>query len=374
MSRMILIFFISVIAVFFNRYSIAAETKKTDSLNDVKFTGFVDISANYLLRENRFTSGTYNREFDLEPNGLTLQQAALTISKEPPEGLGGLLNMVLGRDAITIALYGTNPRFGIQNIGFTIPQAYLQYATPTFTVMGGEILNLAGIEMNDYTLDTNFSRSILFGYAQPGSEIGARGTYTVNPQLNLFLGINNGWYRLYEIGEQNSFEGGFIYNPNQQVSLQTTLLTGTQYLTDDATSGATGQRSLIDIIGQWKITEKLNIAANYDYGLQSQAALPASIGRAVWQGITGYVNYIFNPKWQTSFRAEIFEDSNGYRTGVRQNWREATLTLGYSPLKDLLIRAETRRDFSNADSFIDRNGVTVSNNQQSFALEALWTF
>lgn len=90
--------------------------------------------------------------------------------------------------------------------------------------------------------------------------------------------------------------------------------------------------------------------------------------------IACYVNYKLTTKWSTSLRGEIFEDSNGYRTGVRQNWREATLTLGYTPIKNLQIHAEVRRDFSNVNSFTNSSGVTSSNNNQSFALEAFYKF
>jgi hypothetical protein len=115
------------------------------------------------------------------------------------------------------------------------------------------------------------------------------------------------------------------------------------------------------------------LVASYDYGMQTKAALPnGDIAKAVWHGIVGYVNYKFNEKWRTSLRGEIFDDQDGYRTGVRQNWREATITIGYSPIKDFEIRAETRRDFSNKNSFVKKNGISVSNYQQSYALEALY--
>lgn len=132
---------------------------------------------------------------------------------------------------------------------------------------------------------------------------------------------------------------------------------------------------MIVIVFAKSFYDYISLIANYDYAWQTKAALPdGSLSRAVWQGIAGYMNYKFTDKWQTSLRGEVFEDSNGYRTGVRQNWREATLTLGYMPIKNLTIHAEVRRDFSNVNSFTNSSGITTSNNNQSFALEVFYKF
>jgi hypothetical protein len=103
--------------------------------------------------------------------------------------------------------------------------------------------------------------------------------------------------------------------------------------------------------------------------------LPSGIiSKAIWQGIAGYANYKFNSKWRVSVRGEGFNDQDGYRTGVAQKWEEVTFTVAYSPIKNLELRAETRHDFSNVNSFVDSNGVTVSNDQQSYALEGVYAF
>ena len=54
--------------------------------------------------------------FDLEQNGFTLQQAAITTAYQPTQGFGGLVNIIAGRDANEIAPYGINPYFGSQTL------------------------------------------------------------------------------------------------------------------------------------------------------------------------------------------------------------------------------------------------------------------
>ena len=157
-------------------------------------------------------------------------------------------------------------------------------------------------------------------------------------------------------------------------ALFATLYTGQERSTPQSNTGPMGTRTLIDLVAQLNATEQLTFVANYDYYIQSKAALPYDVfGQAVLQGIAGYVNYKFNNKWRISFRGEFFSDKDGFATGVRQNLEELTFTVGYTPLKHLELRAEARHDFSNVDSYLNKNGITATNNQQSFALEAVWT-
>lgn len=339
------------------------------------FSGYIDGSYNYLSRSNHFISGVHDRLFDLEPNGFTLQQAAVTIAKQPTQGLGGLLNLILGRDANSLASFGMNPYIGIQNIGFTVTQAYLQYAVSSFTTLGGKFNSLAGAENYDPTVDTNFSRSIVDGYAEPGTFLGIREMYAPNETFSVFMGANNGWDTIEDMTRRVTFELGIIYTMNSQFSFSLQGFNGQQRATDGAMVGPIGIRNALDLIAAYKATTKLTYIINYDYGIQNRANLASgNLGEAVWQGIAGYINYKFDERWQMSLRGEIFSDHNGFRTGVQQTWKEATATLAYLPIKHLTLRAETRRDFSNVNSFLDKNGRAVGNNLQSFALEVLYNF
>ncbi|HLF66057.1 MAG TPA: outer membrane beta-barrel protein, partial [Gammaproteobacteria bacterium] len=256
-----------------------------------------------------------------------------------------------------------------------VPQAFLQLQHHQYGVKAGLLLTLAGIELYESPKDFNFSRSILDGYAQPGSHLGIRGVDNWNDHLSLILGVGNGWSTIRQPYKQNHFECGINYNAPHIFNILVNGYSGLQYLTDRAGSGPTSRRNLLDIFGTLYITEKLNLAANYDYAMQNQAALAnGSIGKATWQGIAGYINYQWAEKWLTSLRSEILADTQGYRTGVRQNWREITLTLRYFPVKALEFRAETRHDFSNVNAFRSKSGTAAYNNQQSFGLEGIYNF
>jgi len=345
-------------------------------VSGIDIFGYIDTSYNYLLRKNKFTSGYYNRSNDLNENGFTLQQANLILTKMVEQGWGGYTDLLLGRDANMIAANGVDPNIiGGSNTAFTIPQAYLFYKKNQSRVMIGEMQVLAGLEQYEYPGDTNFSRSILDAFAQPGTHIGIRGMQEVTQKTTVFAGLTNGWNTVRKPYQINFAEYGMIYKALPRLSFTLDVYTGQQYLTDIIYSGPTGWRNLFDFYGILKLTDKLTVATNYDYGFQTKALLPnGDIARAIWQGIGGYLNYDFTEKWRSSFRAEIFNDPDGYRTGVRQSWEEITLSLAYEVIKNLQCRVETRHDFSNVNSFLDKNGMNTSNNQQSYSFDILYQF
>jgi hypothetical protein len=348
------------------------ELQKKES--DFKVSGYVDGSYSRLVR-NQFTSGTFDRAFDVVPNGLTLHQAAVTFAYQP-RGFGGLLNLITGQDAQFLAPYGFKPitEFDSETISVDFTQAYLQYAETPSTLMVGRFLSTNGNESLIPILDTNFSRSILY-YMTPYTFTGIRGLYTATDALSMIAGINNGPDNIRDWSRRKTIELGFTYAPNPMLSFAAIGYNGQERSTPSTDFGPLGMRTLIDLVGTVNATDKLSLIANYDYAWQTKAALPdGSLSKAVWQGIAGYVNYKFTDKWSSSLRGEVFEDSNGYRTGVRQNWREATFTLGYMPIKNVQVHAEVRKDFSNVNSFTNSSGVTTSNNNQSFALEVFYKF
>ncbi|HVY54048.1 MAG TPA: outer membrane beta-barrel protein [Gammaproteobacteria bacterium] len=316
-------------------------------INNFHFTGYTVGSYNYLTQSNKFYSGIYNRIYDLEPNGFTLQQINATFFKKPKEGLGGLLSLVAGRDANQIALKGFNSNiFGIQNFGFTVAQAYLYYHYQSNVLKIGEMLSLAGIEVYDYTQVSNFSRSIISDYAQPGTYLGVRYIHRLNPYLAIIAGAGNGWNTIEKPLQLDNIELGLSIKFGDKFSFMLDGYNVAQGLTDDSTTKPITRRNFIDLYGTYYINQKLNLAFNYDYGYQPKVALPSDqIGVAKWQGLAGYINYEWAERWKTSLRAEIFDDVNGYRTGIRQNWREVTLTITYIPVKKFEVTAETRHDF-----------------------------
>ena len=336
------------------------------------------------------TVGGPNRVFDYRRNSLELHQIGLTLANQPKEGFGALINVTFGRDADVIAAYDRGPSNGegcnlvtgqtntgsCRKTGYDFTQAFVQYATGPATFILGKYVTLAGAEVINSTVDTNFSRSILFGYAIPFSHTGFRASYAVSDSLTLIAGVNNGWDDLRDTNSAKTLELGLSLAPSKDVSFTGQIYSGKERVGGLINSGPEGTRNLFDAIATFNATDKLTFVLNYDYGTQANATSVTATGvdKAKWSGIAAYANYQIADNWRISFRGEYFDDSDGYRTGVAQKWKEATLTLGYTPIKNLEIRGEIRRDQSNVPAFLNSDNTAANKNQRSIGLEAVYKF
>ena len=133
-------------------------------------------------------------------------------------------------------------------------------------------------------------------------------------------------------------------------------------------------RNLYDLVATINATDKLAFVLNYDYGTQENATLPSGLtGKAKWDGLAAYANYQFNDQWRISLRGEYFNDTDGFRTGIAQKWKEGTFTVAYMPTKHVELRAEVRKDKSDKPAFLTTGG-TGKDSQTSGGLEAIYKF
>ena len=360
-------------------------TSTAPSLTDVltasgvAIHGYLDTAYSYLSGTGIFTSGVADRVFDTEPNSFNLHQAVLIIDYQPKEGFGGLVNLTAGRDARVIAAVGESMS------NFDVTQAFAQYAHGPLTIIGGKFVTLPGAEVINSTLDVNYSRSILFGYAIPFSHTGARLTYATSDQVTVIVGVNNGWDQLQDANKQKTAELGVSFTPNKAFSLAVQGYSGVEQLSGGRFIGAGthGVRSLVDAVGTYNPNSQLTFILNVDWGQQENftSLVDGTSVKAKWDGAAGYVNYQVNDQWRLSVRAEYFDDKDGYRTGVIQKWKEATLTLAYLPTKFIELRAEVRGDKSDSNVFVKdaafftgAPGAGMTDNQISIGLEAVYKF
>lgn len=343
----------------------------------ISMSGDIDFAYSHLSGTGQFTSGVNDRVFDYAHNSFTTQAVDLTVAKTPAEGAGGLVDVTLGKDASTIASFGTatavSPAANTQTYDLT--QAYVQYATGALTVIAGKFATLAGQEVIKASGNTNFSRSILFGYAIPFTHTGMRATYKISDAVSLMGGVNNGWDEANDQHANKNVELGMMLNPTKAIVLNVMDHYGTEEVTNGLVGGPKGKRNLVNVVFTYAVSDSLNFALDYDGGTQENATLAnGSTGSAKWSGVAAYANYQINDPWRISVRAETFNDRDGYRTGFAggQKWKEATLTVGYAPSKSLEWRGEVRKDTSDKASFAYSDIPRKS--QNSLGLEAVYKF
>ena len=352
-----------------------AMAANTPTLGDVldasgiSMNGYVDAAYSYLSSTGKFTSGTNNRVFDTEPNAFNLHQAAITVAKQPKEGFGALVNLTMGKDAGLIKSYD-------QSTGdFDVTQAYIQDTMGSLTIIAGKFVTSAGAEVINSTSNSNYSRSILFGYAIPFTHTGLRATYALNDKLSFTGGLNNGWDQAKDANKQKTVELGASFMPSKMFMLMAMVHSGKEPVDiANAPNGVGGQRDLIDVVATITAIDKLTFVVNVDQASQKDDSPGGTTKK--WSGTAVYANYQITDKWMASLRTEYFNDKDGYRTGVGtggQKWKEVTLTAGYMPSSSVQLRAEIRTDKSNKASFANSDGIPTKK-QNSMGLEAIYKF
>lgn len=349
----------------------AAAQEKPLTLGDVlensgiEISGYVDAAYSWLSEGGAFTSGTANRVFDTEPNSFNLHQAAMIADFHPEdEGWGGFLNLTMGRDARVIKSFDTSTN------DFDVTQAYVRYKNRGTTFIVGKYVTLAGAEVIDPRGNPAYSRSILFGYAIPFAHTGVRAAF-VSDAFSLVVGINNGWDQLKDANEDKTVELGFAFAPSDVLSLYVQAYSG-----KEPTAAGDGTRDLVDLVLNISPNDRLGLTFNFDLGRQDGVAslVDGRTLEAEWSGWAAYLKYRLGEQWRFLLRAEAMDDEDGFRTGVIQEWQEMTLGLAYAPAETVELRFELRSDSSNKSAFLDEDGLTAGDDQESAGVEFLYKF
>jgi hypothetical protein len=178
-------------------------------------TGYLDTAWSHLAGDGRFVGGAPDRVFDTGHDDFAVHQAAATVAYQRKEGWGGVVNPTLGDDANVIRAYNGS----VSAAKADLTQAFVQYASHGFALMGGKFATLAGTEVIPPTADTNVSRSILFGFAVPFTHTGLRGVYAPSDALSVYLGVNNGWDAVKDVNSGKTVEIGASVTPSKRFNI-----------------------------------------------------------------------------------------------------------------------------------------------------------
>jgi len=193
----------------------------------ISVSGYID--AGYTHADRNVETGFSTRVFDSQNNSFALHQFGVSISKQPKEGFGGLVNLTVGKDAQVIHSFPggtttvpTTPTPTTATVPdtsmFDVTQAYAQYATGSLTLIAGKFVTLQGSEVIWSPTNPNISHSILFG-AIPFTHTGVRGTWALNDQVSLYAGLNNGWDQLTDSNKAKTVELGASLTPIKPLAI-----------------------------------------------------------------------------------------------------------------------------------------------------------
>lgn len=364
---------------------LAAPEKKDmpELFRGLLLNGYVDASYLYNFEEPDPSVGRVNvgRVFDNDPNGFTPHGLVINVEKpvsnESPVGFK--TTVFMGDDAERIHSIGA----GTPTDQLDLQQVYVAAQPPGGKGLGlklGKFNTLLGVEATSSPLNWNFSRSLLFWYAQPGTHTGALLSTPITDKVSMTAGIVNGWDIVDDNNSAKTFLGNLTVNSSETGSLAVSAISGAERAGDNHNA-----RTAIDAVGCWMPFKRLSFMANYDYGWEGNlvpgTGAPGN-SKAIWQGAALYAKYDLTSSWALAARGEWLDDRNNVRTAftgvggavfAHTEYYEYTLTSQWTLCKQLLTRLEYRHDKANERVFFKKTNDFV-NYQNTAALEFIVPF
>jgi Putative beta-barrel porin-2, OmpL-like. bbp2 len=361
------------------RLALAGGGPATDAYDQISTTAAVDaygLGDVYLLHNfNDPISGTNQlREFDLHSDQPSLGYLELTLARHPRRigfrldvGVGATADVYEQQDpAVT-----TNPTLA-RSLSY-VEQAFLTVMVPLAREIQldvGRFSTPVGLEDNESISNWNYSRSLLYSWAEPSLHAGLRLSSRITRSLAASLFWVNGWNSVFVNGSSmRSFAAAASYKPRGGIEVVLVYMGGLEH----PPTRLDGPLSFRDLVAAYFLcapTRYVRLALAVDYGDDR------ANGGVTWWGIAGYARFQALPWLAAALRGEYLTDTDGFITGTRQRLAEATATLEAqrsSGRVRLIARLEYRHDQSNALVFTSTAPSTRSN-QDTLTLALLAAF
>ena len=360
--------------------------------------------------------GPFNDEYG---NHYMLNQAVIRFEREVDKkafDIGGMIEVMYGSDAARIHARGgfgfdgsdlsdngiptdTDATAGAANRRptwqFDIPQVYIDVNLPVgngLQLRVGKFYALCGYESVDPRGNAFYSHSYLFN-AMPFTESGILGSYQVNDQLGLKLGVTRGWDIATEDNNDCAINviGQVSYKFSNQLNAVFNYCVGPENDND------TGHyRVLLNPILYWQATDALKIGVEglyvYDGGRNAGVFTNSTHAYGDVWGAALYAGYKINENLTVNARVEKAHGYLGSYAGYNVNdlgltsipainAYEVTLGVTITPmpkdpcLKGLSIRPEIRYDMTDSSKykFYPANDRFFKD-QLTFACDVIFTF
>jgi Putative beta-barrel porin-2, OmpL-like. bbp2 len=169
---------------------------------------------------------------------------------------------------------------------------------------------------------------------------------------------------------------GASFTPSDSFALASNIIFG-----PEQTHNTNHQRFTWSNVATIKPADPLTLLLEYTLGFESDAPTPTSNQDAWWHAIAGIASYNWTERFNTAFRAELFLDSQAFRTAGLGATRpmhnvllsEFTLTGTYKFTKMFLGRAEVRQDLANHPVF-KKGSSRADSNQTTLAWQLLYQY
>ncbi|CAN5497823.1 hypothetical protein BH11PLA2_BH11PLA2_03250 [soil metagenome] len=257
-------------------------------------------------------------------------------------------------------LPGTDARFsiarGLGTVGTgdypvdPMTYGYVEHFNPNLfggtTIRVGKWGTAVGYEVIESFGGPFVSKSYNFQY-NPFTHTGIQATTQVNDNLSVYYGAVTGSDVFIDPAATFTFVGGFKWAPKEgKNSLGVNVVVNNA---DFNTAENFANYDVFNAVFTHNFNDKLQYLLDATYSFCNNTP---NNGNANWYGFANYfIRKHDNEKFVSTLRLEIFEDSQGFRTGTSGTYYEATYGLAYTPKDWLIVRPFARYDYNKNGAF-----------------------
>ncbi|MFT4579687.1 MAG: hypothetical protein ACI8PD_000880 [Nitrospinales bacterium] len=367
------------ITIMFGLVSTAYADSALELIKDIEVHGFASSSYSQNFANPTGTRQNALRVYDFDANTFKFDVAELVLKKDATEkGDVGF------RTDITYGFSGPQAnKVGGPNVGgvdvsdddFDLQIAYVQYNAPIGngllidvgkfgTNIGSEVMD--GYDGYNYT----FSRSFLF-FLGPFTHNGVRVQYQLSDTVGLLGILSNGHDTTTDTNDAKGIGGQISWAVCESAVVYLNYF-GTAEPQNNLTN-SDDFRNYFDTVIEVSLSKKLLLNLNAVYGTEDNAT-GINTGDHTWWGVSGIARYDVNNWLSLNYRAQVFHDQDGSRSGSRQKLWAMSLTPEVRINSNMVVRAEYRHDESDHFVFANEDGAGQSSTQDTLAFNALFYF
>jgi hypothetical protein len=202
----------------------------------------------------------------------------------------------------------------------------------------GILPSYLGFESSTTSTNLNLTRSIL-AENSPYFMTGVKYNYKPSDKWNFTALFTNGWQRINKPQKDvaPSFGTQIVYKSSANSTLNWSTFIGKEFNGIDYT-----MRYFSNLYFDKKWNDKWRTIAGFDYGLQDLSSKNNS--SASWLSPVFITQYSINPKWQTAFRTEYYQDEKNVIIFTYNEFKTLgfSLNFDYLPNSKVKLRTEAR--------------------------------
>jgi len=229
--------------------------------------------------------------------------------------------------------------YGVDPIEF-YGEAYFPTVAQGLDIKLGRFFAQYGVESNEAISNQLESHAYCFIY-NPFTHTGVLATLKLTPAWTVVAGMTLGSDIFIDPGDRPTFIGNVKWAPpSGRDSVQVAVIIG---------PGRFEQRRNVNNLDVFDFiyTHQFNPRLSYTFeGLFAFQYNVPELGTTTEYCPMNYLTYVFTPRLSGTTRLELFNDSQGQRTGFKGLYTELTAGLSFKPYKSVIFRPELRYDYN----------------------------